>query len=332
MRGIWSWLLALFVVWGALGVTPLAGQTRTLSGFVRDEAGEVVPGVRIRLVGVGTPSVYQDSGEFVYEVPVEVASVVVEVLAPKGMVVQHPRGGNMVVPAEPVPQMLVIGPPIVQIALNAAIDSQLRIEYLLGAQGDRLDDLRSELVAELRPLIDRLQLRESELDDLIEERRKRNDLLARSSRLVDTYVLRLKDLRDAIARLAPHVATDEATFLGLRGSVVAYNEGFEAVYAARESFAAEIANAWPGERSEVVRTYWSAAMNAIVDRIHGGIVLGLSPRIEKIQMAFNSRRRLAPAEFAELDEYFARAAERLNVEIPSLESFLEDLRRAMERH
>lgn len=331
MRGTSRGLSVLLAAWGALAVSPLAGQTRTLSGYVRDEAGKVVPGVRIRLVGVGTPSIYADSGEFVYEVPAEFASVVVEVLAPKGMVVQYPRGGTMVVPAESVPQMLVIGPPMAQVALNAAIDQQLRIEYLLETQGDRFDDLSSEVVAELRPLIDRLQLRERELDELIEERRRRNDLLARSSRLVDTYVLRLKDLRDVIVRLAPHAVKDEPTFLGLRRVVLAYNEGFEAVYAERESFAAEIANAWPGERSEVVRMYWSAAINAIVDRIHGGIVLGLSPKIERIQMAFNSRRNLAPAEFAEIAESFARAADRLNAEIPPLESSLGDLRRAMER-
>jgi len=305
-----------------------AAQTVRITVRVVDAENRPVREARIRFIGVGTP-VRAEPAEFSYEVPATLSGVDVELLAPQGATIRYPPNRRLGILREGEVHTVVVGPPIELVALEASLDSIAEVERALAANGERIGDLKS-MLQEMRPILDRLQVGESELAKMMEQRRVRYELYSEASELLDTYVLHARDFVDGLARLAPLAVRDEGALLGLRNLALQYNETFTKLNASRESLVARIAAGWSKPQADLIRFYWSIVMSIAIDRIHRGLVLPLSPHFESVQSAFNLGE-LDEVRLQASREEFRAASLRLAPEIDALKESIDQFRRSMER-
>lgn len=272
---------------GLLHTLAAQAQTRTLVGYVVDQDQRRVESVELALAGIGGSIIVGSDGAFRYDVPSNVNSVVVVLLRPKEHVIRYPPGGRLPITVNQEPQAVIVGPSIERVALEASIDSALRIESLVARQGKSIDSLAA-LMESLGPLISKMNLETADVEEIIVRRRKRYEVFSEVTRMLDVYALRLRDLVVGLEKLAPHAATDPGSLQGLQAVVVRYSESYEAFAREEHAFEGRIEQVWDPGQVGTLRGAWKAIVRIVKGRIHVGLVLPLNDPLIALQVGFNT--------------------------------------------
>jgi hypothetical protein len=217
-------------------------QTRTLRGRIVALDRRPLEGVRLRLVGLGDPAVL-GSGEFIYEIPAATQAVTVEVQDSTREVV-YPVDGRIPVPAGDELITIVIGEPVTRTVTRALAERQLLAEQLLagyGAQQDAIGGLERGILQ----VLERLDVRDTELRDEKERLRRQGEVYPTISEVVEKFLLEASDLSGMLALFRQYVESNpRAAFQTLREYVEAYNAAYEKLLLERGALETAVEREW----------------------------------------------------------------------------------------
>ena len=223
-------------------VDAAAAQTRVLRGRIVALDRRPVDGVRLRLVGLGDPAVL-GSGEFTYEIPAATDAVTVEVRDSTREVV-YPIDGRVPVPAGDELVTIVIGEPVTRTVTRALAERQLLAEQLLagvGAQQEAIGGLERGILE----VLERLDVRDTELRDAKERLRRQSEVYPRISEVVEKWLLEASDLSGMLALFRQYVESNpRAAFQTLRDYVEAYNTAYEKLLLERAALETAVEREW----------------------------------------------------------------------------------------
>jgi hypothetical protein len=326
-----SAITAAALLLAAAPATPAAAQgaTTRLLGRVVDLNGDPVRDVRIRILDHGEPEIF-DSGDFQLQLAGQPTRVEVEVLD-SALQVVYPLKGLVAVPRDPdVRVPIVVGRSERQLMSDVLATRMVQVEQALQRNGVHYSASMDSLTDGLRRIATLLELRESDMEQSLQRRRSQADIKPALLRIVDKYILELRDLRDAFRLVVPYAATNLDAVTALKQAMVEYNAAFEELNNNRGAFLSALRDHWePATGALLVRDLEDVYVQAI-DDIHRGYVLPLNESLLVLQLAHTpnkpgrERIRQAVAD--------AQAVARtLDPRIPVLEERARQLREALER-
>ncbi len=311
-------VLALGIGLAAANELPAqAPATVLLRGHVVGEDARPQTNVELRVVSYGTVRV-DDSAEFRTPIPAGVVQVQLILVEPAGLTILFPPGGEQAIPAGGVSVPVVIGRSDRQYLVEALSGRLLELRKAVREGDQGTADVMEELVAGVHSILEKLGASEAELRASLDQRQARGEVAADLEAVLDTYLLKLEDLRDVFALLGPGAASDEASLLGLLQAMATYNEAYTALDAKKDSAESRIASLWAEGAAEGLRRDWGDVRVEAVTRIHQGIVLPLNPSLVVLQRE-HTPSPPSPQDVRQAVEQVAAAAKRLDEEIPVLE-------------
>ena len=314
----------------AAGPASLAAQATTrLLGRVVDLDGNAVRDIRLRVVGHGEPEV-MDSGEFELQLSGRPAQVDVSVVG-GGLEVLYPLRGQVAVPRDASVRVpLVVGRPERALINDVLAARFVQLESTLQRNGVRYDAAVEGLGEDVRRIVELLELKEADLRNSIELRRKQTDVKPALLRTFDTYLLELKDLRDAFRLVLPFAVANRGALEALQQAVLEYNAAFEAVNNDRNAFLTGIRSYWAPERAEGLERDLADVYTEVLEEIHKPVVLPMNGSLLVLALVHGPKRP-GQQEIAQALAAAEAAVPRLDTRINVLEARYARLREALER-
>jgi len=310
--------------------SPLAAQgTTRLLGRVVDVAGDPVRDVRLRIVGHGEPEI-MDSGEFQLELAGRPAQVEVTVVG-AGLEVLYPLHGQLAVPADASTRVPVVVAKPERAYINDALAGRfVQLEATLKRNGVRYDASVDSLGEGVRRIISLLELKEADLRESIELQKRQSDIKPALFRTIDTYVLELKDLRDAFRLVVPYAEKNIEAAAALGRAIGEYNTAFEALNNNRNAFLSGIRSYWEASRAEGLERDLADVYTEAIEEIHKLRVFPLQKALTVLQLVHGPNQP-GKAEVVGAVSAAQAAAEALDARIDVLEVRYARLREALER-
>lgn len=272
-----------------------AAQPVVFRGRVVALGGEALPpGLTLRAEQIGPVDLGQ-SGEFRLALPPGTARFTLRVVRPAVEVV-YPPGGLVSVPADPAATtVVVVGPGAETVVAEALAARDRQLEQRLRAFDVRFDarqdsvqrDLRAVLEAvaavreeDLPEILALLRLRADDLRTEAERARAREAHLPALSATLSDYVLKVRDLRDALDLLGPDAHLSRAVVEAMQERVERYDTAYTALDTQGDAFLQQVRAYWP-EAAHALDL--QALLTLARGEIHHDRVLPLNPHLVVVQ-------------------------------------------------
>jgi hypothetical protein len=307
------------------------GQGAVLRGRVVTIENRPATDVKLQIAGQSAVlAVRRPSGEFEQPLAGQPSTVQVSVLDGPYQVL-YPLDGLVPVPKdESVLVTIVVGKPEKSYIADQLAQRLLRLESILKANGIHYSASADSLSSDLHQVLSELQLRDADLRRDVADRRNQASVTPEILRVTADYVLKVKDLRDALASFPPLAAESRGALEALKGAMAKYNDAFTALNNNRDAFGEQIRSYWPADRTEILQKDLADVYLEAIENIHQGLVLPANPSLIDLQLAYGphppGKARLKGASDA-----LTAASQQINARLPALEQRITELRDALER-
>ena len=271
---------------GSFAASAKAPGVTFLRGHVLGEDARPQTNVEFRVVSYGTVRV-DDAGEFEAPIPDGVDLVKLILVEPSDLTILYPPNGELPIPRGEVSTAVMIGRSDRQYIIEALSERLLQVNKIIRAEDANTTGVLNELVAGVASILEKLQVSEAELRASLGQRQAQARVAEELKPVLNTYLLKLKDLRDFLHLLGPRVGS-ESFLKGLLKVMEEYNEAFTVLDAKKDAVENQIQVAWAeGAATGLLRDWRDVGIEAVT-QIHQNIVLPLNPSLVTLQMQYTS--------------------------------------------
>lgn len=210
-------------------------------------------------------------------------------LPDKKLVIIYPRGGRILIPADPSKVTeIIIGETGELETLSVYLEYSRRIERSVGSSTEEIELLRTRLDSITNLLVKTYQLKESDLRNAVALQETKDKHYAEISHTLQTYYGNAVDLKNAFKYIADFAFENAEALTELKQAIEAYNPSYEKLNAEYPGYEQNILTYW--ESKELADNLHNVVDYALND-IHESRAMPLNELVRKINDYFQSGRR-----------------------------------------